>query len=91
MQEAVAAARSEERLIARAEIETADMDEYHRVANQLVDRVSWAQQALAEDFESLGGQVERCLEALAERIVRQQAKAEKRQGKIIIKVIYIYI
>lgn len=81
LKHAVAATRGEERERARAAERDAAANAGSLAEKCISDQVELLQAVVAEDFEHLRAQVERCLEALAERVLRQQAKAEKRHGE----------
>ena len=91
MEESVAAARREERQKVQAEQEASAAQhaqmEVERLANERiieekVKELALSQQdAMAADYEKLQSQVERCLEAVAEKVAKHQCKSDKRQGK----------
>lgn len=91
IEEAVSAAKKEERQRVHAEQEAAAaqhaQEEAEKLANdriieEKIKEIALSQQdALTADYERLQNQVERCLEALAERVTKHQTKSDKRQGK----------
>ncbi|KAH7622412.1 hypothetical protein NADE_004998 [Nannochloris sp. 'desiccata'] len=53
------------------------------IDSRMQELAALQQEAIAADYDRLHGQVERCLEALAERVMRHQQKTEKKQASIL--------